>query len=240
MIPALNHVTALILVGNGSGFIEILSRTGIFIKVILIIIFSLSVFAWAIMYHKYRDLKKTGRQNEHFLSLFRGTGSIEDVLTSSRDLTHSTLLRLLSVGCRELRELTAAEKSSGKNLTSAEVREGVAMALYRAAAREQTALERYLVFLAIVSTIAPFLGLLGTVWGIMHAFMEIGAYGSANLSVVGPGIAEALITTIAGLGAAIPAVMGYNYFVGKVRALTDSMDNFSSEFVSSLMKRGVL
>jgi biopolymer transport protein TolQ len=95
------------------------------------------------------------------------------------------------------------------------------------------------VFLAIVSTISPLLGLLGTVWGIMHAFIDIGAYGSANLSVVGPGIAEALITTVAGLGAAIPAVMGYNYFVSKVKSMNDEMENFASEFMSRVIRRGM-
>ncbi|MFQ6102775.1 MAG: MotA/TolQ/ExbB proton channel family protein [Candidatus Glassbacteria bacterium] len=226
--------------GSGNGFGEILLRTGAFAKVILLIIFFLSVFAWAIMYHKYRLLKRVGMENGRFLALFRKANALEDALTASREFSRSTLLKLMNAGYRELKELANINHSSGNSINSSGVREDILMTLERAISGELRELERYLVFLAIVSTIAPFLGLLGTVWGIMHAFMDIGTYGSANLSVVGPGIAEALITTIAGLGAAIPAVMGYNYFVSKVKSMTDEMDNFASEFMSSLIKRGVM
>jgi biopolymer transport protein TolQ len=171
------------------------------------------------------------------LRVFRKSRSLEAALTSSREYGSSNLRRLADTGFNELKEYDSTTKSG---LSESEIREGVLLTLERAVSQEFVDLERYLVFLAMVSTISPFLGLLGTVWGIMHAFMDIGTYGTANLSVVGPGIAEALITTIAGLGAAIPAVMGYNYFVSKVKAMGQEMENFASEFLSMLIKRGVM
>jgi len=223
--------------GEGEGILEILLRTGAFAKAILLVIFLLSVFAWAIMYHKYLMMKRVKAENTGFLVVFRRSRSLDGALTSSREFASSNLRRLADLGHRDLAEYTG---TPGSPVQASEVREGVLLTFERAIAQEYMDLERYLVFLAMVSTISPFLGLLGTVWGIMHAFMAIGTYGTANLSIVGPGIAEALITTIAGLGAAIPAVMGYNYFVSKVKSMGQEMENFASEFLSMLIKRGVM
>ncbi len=226
--------------GSGDSFVDIIFRTGMFAKFILLVIFLLSVVAWAVMYYKYRHFNRAGSDNRGFLALFRKAKSLDEALTSSREFSGSNLLRLMNAGYDELMEFARMEHSAGREIPGSEIREDVSMALDRAMSRELIQFEKYLVFLAMVSTISPFLGLLGTVWGIMHAFIEIGAYGSANLSVVGPGIAEALITTVAGLGAAIPAVMGYNYFVSKVKSMGDEMDNFTSEFLSKLIKRGIM
>jgi len=231
-------VTAVVLVGGeGDGILEILLRTGLFAKGILLVIFLLSVFAWAIMYHKYLVLQRIKRENADFLRVFRKSRTLDGALTSSREYSGSNLRKLADTGYRELKDY---EENTQTGIPQSEIREGVLLTLERAVSREFVDLEKYLVFLAMVSTISPFLGLLGTVWGIMHAFMDIGTYGTANLSVVGPGIAEALITTIAGLGAAIPAVMGYNYFVSKVKAMGQEMENFASEFISMIIKRGVM
>ncbi len=105
-------------------------------------------------------------------------------------------------------------------------------ALARAASIEETRLEKRLSFLASTASVSPFIGLFGTVWGIMNAFGEIGRQGSANLAIVAPGISEALITTAAGLFAAIPAALFFNYFSDRVKALSATMDDFAMEFIS--------
>lgn len=234
-------IAALVLQGGANnGVIGVALRTGMFARVILLLIFFLSVFAWAIMYHKWRQFKRLSRENTGFLRMFHKVHSLDDALISSREFSGSSMTRIMHAGYEEYKELTRPGNPSGDVAIGAPTREGISMALERAASREVLVLERYLVFLAVVSTVAPFLGLLGTVWGIMRAFLEIGAYGSANLSVVGPGIAEALITTIAGLGAAIPAVMGYNYFAVKIKSMSDEMDIFASEFLGRLIRQGVL
>jgi biopolymer transport protein TolQ len=226
--------------GEATGVIDVVLRTGMFAKSILLLIFFLSVFAWAIMYHKYRQFKRLSQENGRFLQKFRKAASLDDALISSREFSGSSMTRIMHAGFEEFKELSNPGDPSRDLGSGAGMREGVSMALERAASREVLNLERYLVFLAVVSTVAPFLGLLGTVWGIMRAFIEISAFGSANLSIVGPGIAEALITTIAGLGAAIPAVMGYNYFSVKIKSMSDEMDIFGSEFLGRLIRQGVL
>jgi biopolymer transport protein TolQ len=114
--------------------------------------------------------------------------------------------------------------------------DNVARALRRATTQETQRLERYLTFLATTGSTAPFIGLFGTVWGIMDSFRGIGLTGSASLAVVAPGISEALVATAIGLVAAIPAVMGYNHFVNKVNVLTGEMDNFSQEFLNIVQR----
>lgn len=225
--------------GTARGVMDVVAETGPFAKSILLLIFFLSVFAWAIMYHKNRQFKRLARENGKFLALFRKSRSLEDALVSSREFSGSNFTRVLHAGFEEYKELSNPGDPTGDVAVATAVREGVSLALERAVTREVLFLERYLVFLAVVSTVAPFLGLLGTVWGIMRAFIDIGSYGAANLSVVGPGIAEALITTIAGLGAAIPAVMGYNYFTVKVKSMSEELGIFSSEFLGRLIRRGL-
>lgn len=110
------------------------------------------------------------------------------------------------------------------------------MALEREAAQQVEALEQGLPFLATTGTVAPFFGLLGTVWGVMDAFLQIGLRGSGNINVVAPGVAEALITTIAGLAVAIPAVIGYNYFVSQIKEVDDELSHFSSELINLILR----
>jgi biopolymer transport protein TolQ len=114
--------------------------------------------------------------------------------------------------------------------------DNIARSLRRATTSEITRLEKYLTFLATTGATAPFIGLFGTVWGIMSAFKKIGESGSASLSVVAPGIAEALIATAIGLVAAIPAVMGYNHFQHKIKVLISEMDSFSTEFLNIVQR----
>ena len=115
-------------------------------------------------------------------------------------------------------------------------KESIHMALEREAAQQVETLEEGLPFLATTGSVAPFFGLLGTVWGIMDAFLSIGLRGSGNINVVAPGVAEALITTIAGLAVAIPAVIGYNYFVSQIKEIGDELGHFSSELINVILR----
>jgi biopolymer transport protein TolQ len=149
--------------------------------------------------------------------------------------SHSPLIALFNEGYAELKKLMEkGEEKEDSSVISTELGgiDNIARALRRATTSEITRLERYLTFLATAGSTAPFIGLFGTVWGIMTAFKGIGETGSASLSVVAPGIAEALIATAIGLVAAIPAVMGYNHFQNRIKVLIAEMDNFPTEFLN--------
>jgi biopolymer transport protein TolQ len=149
--------------------------------------------------------------------------------------SHSPLCALFSEGYTELKKLMEkGEEKEDPAVISTELGgiDNIARALRRATTSEITCLERYLTFLATTGSTAPFIGLFGTVWGIMTAFKGIGETGSASLAVVAPGIAEALVATAIGLVAAIPAVMGYNHFQNRIKVLIAEMDNFSTEFLN--------
>ncbi len=151
-----------------------------------------------------------------------------------KSFPHTPLTVLFREGYQELNHVQKRrEGQEGKGVTTDLGAVGnVGRALHRATTVETQRLERYLTFLATTGSTAPFIGLFGTVWGIMNAFHGIGQTGSANLAVVAPGISEALVATALGLVAAIPAVMAYNHFLSKVRGLINEMDNFSQEFLN--------
>ena len=136
----------------------------------------------------------------------------------------------------ELESFASSRDKSGKIEIDDDSLEQVAEAIDRAGTDELLRLEKYVIFLATTANASPFLGLLGTVWGIMESFAQIGISGTATLAVVAPGIAEALIATIAGLAAAIPALIAYNYFINKLRQVAGGIDNFKSELFSSIKK----
>jgi biopolymer transport protein TolQ len=134
------------------------------------------------------------------------------------------------------RELETFERLHGSEENLRTLRENVSASLEIRSTEEISRLRRYLVFLAVTSSVCPFFGLLGTVWGVMDAFLAIGVYGSANIQVVAPGIAEALITTVAGLAAAIPAVIAYNYYVSRLRRIIEVIENFTIELANKAVR----
>jgi biopolymer transport protein TolQ len=152
--------------------------------------------------------------------------------------TSSPLTVLFNEGYGELKKLVDSDGKNDGGALSTDLGgiENVSRALRRATNSEITRLEKYLTFLATTGSTSPFIGLFGTVWGIMTAFEGIGKTGSASLAVVAPGIAEALIATAIGLVAAIPAVMAYNHFQHKIRVLVKEMDNFSTEFLNIVQR----
>ncbi|ABB33742.1 protein TolQ [Geobacter metallireducens RCH3] len=216
-----------------------LAGTGLVVKLVLLILIFFSVVSWAIIFFKLLQVYRANSESERFLDFFWKTKRFDAVNSQLDRFTNSPLTVLFSEGYSELKRLV--EKGDQKeelDVMSTELGgiENIARALRRATTSEITRLEKYVTFLATTGSTTPFIGLFGTVWGIMTAFKGIGETGSASLAVVAPGISEALIATAIGLVAAIPAVMAYNHFQYKIKVLIATMDNFSTEFLNIVQR----
>lgn len=208
-------------------------------QLVLGILLLFSAISWGIILYKFWQFGHASRQSSSFLEVFRKSSKFSEVQSVCRTLSASPLVGLFQSGYTELNsQLRSSTTPDGVKPAPAAGRptlkslDAVDRALLRASAVEMTKLERRLTFLATTASISPFIGLFGTVWGIMSSFQQIGAQGSSSLGVVAPGIAEALITTAAGLFAAIPAVYFYNYFTNRVKHFAADMDDFSLEFLN--------
>ncbi len=212
---------------------------------VLIVLVVFSVLSWAIILEKWRVISRARRQNRSFLRVFRQSTKFSEVLDYSKRMPYSPLVGLFQAGYNELRyQLGRAQVSqmesavhnpdgaSAKGRVKIGNLEGINRSLQRASSVEVNKLERSLNFLATTAGATPFIGLFGTVWGVFNAFRNIGAEGSTSLATVAPGIAEALIATAAGLFAAIPALIGYNFLLNKIKVISSEMDDFSLEFIS--------
>lgn len=223
------------------GIWDILSQTSFFGVLILSILVVMSLVSWGIMINKYRLFKTVNAQTGKFAGLFTRSRQIADLLGQVKNFRATPLAEIYAIGIREADAIIEA-KSEGGGLRegSPKLNEDdfhtVSLMLDKTIADEMGKLERYIVFLASTANSAPFLGLLGTVVGVMNSFWSVGEMGSASLTVVAPGIAEALLATIVGLAAAIPAVIGYNWANNKLKYLTDRSNGFSMEFLARLRK----
>jgi len=215
-------------------------NAGPMVRLVLLLLLFFSVTSWAIIFYKYRFIRKARKESGYFLDLFWNKQSLSKAFSASKQLQYSPLARVFRIAYLELKKVKTSQASSAEDEREREGRstqdvaavDNVKRALRRAANMELTGLNRALSFLATTGNTTPFIGLFGTVWGIMNAFRGIGLRGSASLAVVAPGISEALIATAAGLAAAIPAVVAYNYFNSKVRVLESEMHNFSADFLN--------
>ncbi len=198
---------------------------------VLLILFAFSLVSWAIIFSKWTTLRKAESHTETFLEIFRRSKTFSEVHAVCNQLRTSPLVGLFLSGYHELNYQL---KTKGGSETEARVHnlESVARSLVRASNAEGLKLESRLNFLATTGSATPFIGLFGTVWGIMNAFQNIGAVQSANISVVAPGVSEALVATAAGLAAAIPAVIFYNFFLSWVKRLSTQMDDFALEYIN--------
>jgi biopolymer transport protein TolQ len=226
---------------SSTGIVNLLSRATALSISILAALALLSVWSWGIFLYKWWTFRRAARQSTQFLDVFRRSNKFSEVQAVCRSLGDSPLVGLFQTGYTELTaqlRQTAPETANGPNPRPAAGRPtlkslaAVDRALLRASAVEVNKLESRVTFLATVASMAPFVGLFGTVWGIMGAFEQIGATGSTNLQAVGTPIAEALIATAAGLAAAIPAVLFYNYLTQRVKIFASEMDDFSMEFLN--------
>lgn len=213
--------------------------TGLVVKLVLIILIYFSVVSWAIIFYKLLQVHRANSESERFLEFFWKAKRFDTINAQLDRFTNSPLSVLFSEGYGELKKLMEkGETKEDPDVISTDLGgiDNIARALRRATTSEITRLEKYTTFLATTGSTAPFIGLFGTVWGIMTAFKGIGETGSASLAVVAPGIAEALIATAIGLVAAIPAVMGYNHFQHRIRVIIAEMDNFSTEFLNIIQR----
>jgi biopolymer transport protein TolQ len=226
-------LTCAILLRQNVGDI-ILNSGALGITVLLIITF-LSVVSWAITLDKARVFKRGERQTKRFLRLLPRDFSILEASQYTRGSEHASLARILVAAARSVESETAILKRAADADVNAIVQASKA-AMERAAVAVVDEMESKMIFLATTASACPFLGLFGTVWGVMISFLSMGNMGSASLSVVGPGVATALIATIFGLGAAIPALVAYNYFVNRVRREQALMESFMSRVAESIAK----
>jgi biopolymer transport protein TolQ len=217
------------------GILDLVRGSGLVVQFILYLLILFSVASWGIILYKFRQMRRAKEESDRFIDVFWERRNLSSIHEASRDLKACPVAQVFRSGYEELVRVsrTKKENSPGESLTT-ELGgvENVSRAMKRATSVEITKLEKYLTFLATTASAAPFIGLFGTVWGIMNAFRGLSVTHSSSIQAVAPGIAEALIATAVGLAAAIPALMAYNYFVQQLKVLAVEMDNFSHEFLN--------
>jgi biopolymer transport protein TolQ len=209
-------------------------QTGWVAKIVLAVLLLFSLASWSVILAKWRELAAARRASEQFLRAFRKATRLNEVAELAPRYRNSPLAAIFQAGYSELEaNIRAARRTSGPD-SQLKVRsvDGISRSLERAIGAEQERLQRALPMLATTASATPFIGLFGTVWGIMNTFHAIGATGSTSIVTVAPGIAEALVNTAAGLLAAIPAVVAYNHLLAKVRHMRRRMDDFALEFLN--------
>ena len=222
-----------------SGVLELILNAGPIAKVVLAILLLFSIISWALIVEKWWQLRRVRRQTLGFMKIFRDGRRPSVIHSAARKFRDSPLAQLYAAAYGEISgvpDVMDTVVDDGEDGIGAERLEAVHRAMRRTAGLEIAQLERYLPFLATTASSTPFIGLFGTVWGIMSSFHGISTQGSASLAVVAPGISEALIATAAGLAAAIPAVIGYNYFLNRVRHWATEMDGFILDLLNMLSR----
>jgi biopolymer transport protein TolQ len=209
------------------GLLGLITSSGPVAKVVVFILFVFSLVSWAVIFYKWRQFSKVEKDGERFLRAVRDSDSFKRLTNTYRENPESPFYRLLITTYKE----TALRQKDSLDVRPETV-PAVENILKIAISEEVERLEARLSFLATTANTAPFIGLFGTVWGIMDSFREIGVRGSTSLAIVAPGISEALIATALGLATAIPAVLGYNYLVGRLRRLTSKLENASSHIIN--------
>jgi biopolymer transport protein TolQ len=231
LLPLLAQAQPTAFSGGVGGLI---AGSGPMARFVLVLLLVFSLLSWAIIFYKGLALQRARRQSETFLDIFRKSSKFSEVNAVCPQLKSSPLVGVFQAGYLEVNQQVRGGAGSPPAGARPTVRslESLSRSLARAATVETNRLERRLSFLATTASVTPFVGLFGTVWGIMDAFGDIGRMGSANLAVVAPGISEALITTAMGLVAAIPAAVFFNFFNSRVRVLTSMVDDFALEFLN--------
>jgi biopolymer transport protein TolQ len=234
MTVALGSI-ALAAAGGAENFdlLQLLLNSSGVVRAVLFLLVCLSIIGWYVIGYKAIFLSRAQSESLRFLEKFWQAKRLDTVYQETEKATRSPIALMFRAGYVELSKLQRArEAGAEKGLTEGDEIHNVERALRRAATSESTHLESMVPFLATVGSAAPFIGLFGTVIGIIDAFHHIANSGSANLATVAPGIAEALGTTAIGLVAAVPAVMAYNFFARKIKVLTAEMDAFANDFLN--------
>ena len=229
------HSLALLAQGSELDLFKLILASSLLSKAVLLILLFFSVFSWAIIFKKFVVVRKRRRDSETFIRMFRKSKRFSEISTACESLRNTPLVEVFLAGYEEL-ETQLLPDGKGSHSPTLKTINVIQRALSRASSVELTKLERNMSWLATTASVAPFIGLFGTVLGIITAFAGLAGEGTATMRAVAPGIAEALIATAAGLFAAIPAVIAYNYFVHQVKEFGSAMDDFSLEFLN-LMER---
>ncbi len=210
--------------GGNTHLWEMVWGAGPVVKLVLLILLAMSVLTWAIIFYKLSMLRKAEKESSSFFNLFVKTSDPQQVMSVAKNYEFTPFSRLM-------RDVYTALGSSVEGV-------GLNRVIQKRVENERVWFERSLQFLATTANTAPFIGLFGTVWGIMNTFRSIGLKGTANLAVVAPGIAEALVATAMGLFAAIPAVVGYNHLTSRIERLMQATESFSVDLLVRLGKKG--
>lgn len=229
---------------GGINFLDLIAHSTWLSKSVLLILLLFSAISWGIILYKIWQFRRAAGASSTFLQVFRKSAKFSEVQAVTASVANSPLVGLFQSGYAELNAQLRSQKPAPE-AAGAEGRPGapparptlksldaVDRALLRANTVEVAKLEKHVPFLATTASITPFIGLFGTVWGIIGAFQNIGLQGSTSLNVVAPGIADALVATAAGLFAAVPAVYFYNHFTNQVKEFAAEMDDFSLEFLN--------
>jgi len=211
----------------GGEVVDMLSNTGPVAKLILLALLAFSLVSWAIILTKWSLLRKARAQSGRFVRAFRKAQRLQDIAAVAEQFKPSPLVGVFEGGYEEYKRQSATS-GAVRNLTA--IQRGMQIG----ASEEVTRLERNMPWLAITAAVTPFIGLFGTVWGIIDAFHGLGTAGAATLRAVAPGISEALITTAAGLAAAIPAVIAYNLIGASIREFAARSDDFALEVLNAV------
>jgi len=228
--------------GSSMDIVQLLGRASGIVMAVLILLGLLSLVSWYIIVYKWVALSRANSEGERFLEAFWRAKRIDEIYQTAQQMPHTPLSQLFVAGYTELSKLLPSDnpgtadpyRPQGQSAMRDSLGdlEAIERALHRAHVKTVTQMESLVPFLATTGSSAPFIGLFGTVWGIMNSFRAIAAQKSASLVYVAPGMAEALIATAIGLMAAIPAVMAYNYFVRRIRVLSNDMESFEKDFLN--------
>ena len=218
--------------------IQMFIDAGMVVKIVLMILVFFSIISWTIIFMKWRFFDKAKQETEYFLYIFWENMDMSALYKESNDLKHSPISQLFRTGYAELVRLNKMRSASpaGPETGLDSFSDSVERALKKAQVQQGARLDKALSFLATTGNTAPFIGLFGTVWGIMESFRDIGLRQSASLAVVAPGISEALIATAVGLAAAIPAVIAFNIFNNRSWEFRSEMDTFAADFLSRAIR----
>ncbi len=237
--------------GNqGIDLFYLVRSSGPMVLFVLLLLLLFSVTTWTIIVVKYRYIRRVFRESAHFMDFFWKSRDLSEAFAQAKQMRFSPIARVFRIGYVELKKVSQSghetktrNRSTGDDEPGMRIRmhgsENIQRAMRRGINTEVTRMTRMVPFLATTGNTAPFIGLFGTVWGIMNSFHQIGQMGSASLATVAPGISEALIATAAGLAAAIPAVIAFNHFMQKIKVIETELQGFSSDFLN-IVERDIL
>jgi biopolymer transport protein TolQ len=236
------------MVSQDINLIQMISSSGLMVNFVLLLLLFFSVMSWAIIFIKYRYIRRAFKESALFTDYFWKSRDLSEAFVKAKQLHSSPIAQVFRIGYVELKKVSqsgppAKHQAPGQETLTMGAHfagiDNVTRALRRATNTEITRITQMVPFLATTGNTAPFIGLFGTVWGIMNSFHGIGLRGSATLAVVAPGISEALIATAAGLAAAIPSVIAFNYFMQKINIIETELQGFSADFLN-IIERDIM